>query len=208
MENIKGTIGDGSKVVAIYVRTSTAQQNTEIQIQETENYCARRGWKVIAVLQDKLTGRNLQRPGFQEVIRLARARTIDILVVYKLDRAFRSLSDCVMTVTELHELGVEFLSLKDSGMDFTTPTGRLLFHIIASFAAFEVDLIRSRTRAGIENAKRKGVRFGRPPLKSVDRILELHGQGLSTRAIAKEIGISKSAAHKLIQKSKPPKQNK
>lgn len=105
--------------------------------------------------EDKLTGRNLQRPQFQKILELARAREIDVVVVYKLDRAFRSLSDCVATVSELHELGVEFLSLKDQGMDFTTATGRLLFHLIASFAAFEVDLIKARTKAGIETQKEK-----------------------------------------------------
>jgi DNA invertase Pin-like site-specific DNA recombinase len=114
----------------------------------------------------------------------------------------------VNTISDLHSLGVEFLSLKDPGLDFTTATGRLLFHIVASFSAFELDLIKSRTIAGIENAKKKGVRFGRPPLSCLDRVLELHSQGLSTRAIAKKIGISKSAVHKLIQKTKTSNQNK
>lgn len=196
------------KTAAIYARTSTAQQNTEIQINETREHCLKRGWNIHGIYEDKLTGRNLQRPQFQKILELARTRVIDVVVVYKLDRAFRSLSDCVTTVAELHDLGVEFLSLKDPGMDFTTASGRLLFHLIASFAAFEVDLIKARTKAGIENAKRKGVRLGRPPVKASDQILELHRKGLSLRKISEQTGISKSAVHKTIQKIKASNHNK
>lgn len=188
------------KTAAIYVRTSTAQQNTEIQIHETQEHCLKRGWKVIGIFEDKLTGRNINRPQFKKALELARLRKIDVLVVYKLDRAFRSLSDCVTTVSELHELGVEFLSLRDPGVDFTTASGRLLFHLIASFAAFEVDLIKARTKAGIENAKRKGVRLGRPPVQNAVQVMELLNQGLSLRKVSEQTGISKSAVHKIYQK--------
>lgn len=194
------------KSVAIYIRTSTVHQNSEIQINDTIEYCQKRGWEVIGVFEDKLSGRNLKRPEFTKILELARQRKIDILVCWKLDRCFRSIHDCVNTLQELGSLGVEFVSLRDSGIDMTTPSGKLMLTIIAAFAAFEADMIRMRVRAGLDNAKKKGIRLGRPNTVQENKIFELAAQGLSVRKIAKELGIGKSSVQKYLKNKKTQNQ--
>lgn len=81
----------------------------------------------------------------------------DIVLVYKLDRIFRSLSDCIQFLQEWNNRGIDFVSLKDPGLNMTTPTGKLMLHLIGAFAEFEASLIRMRVKAGLENARAKEV---------------------------------------------------
>jgi putative DNA-invertase from lambdoid prophage Rac len=119
------------------------------------------------------------------------------IIVWRLDRFGRSLPHLVSTLQELQDLGVAFVSLKES-LDFTTAAGRLMAHILASFAAFERDLLSERVKAGMENAKRKGKKVGRPPLspQDIEQIYGFHRQGLSCREISRRLDLSKSVVHK------------
>ena len=96
------------------------------------------------------------------------ARRGDTIVVYRLDRLSRSVSDLVSTMTHLSERGIEFRSLSEQ-IDTTTPGGRLIFHLFAAVAQFETDLIRERTRVGLAAARERGKITGRPSKISAEQ---------------------------------------
>jgi DNA invertase Pin-like site-specific DNA recombinase len=97
---------------------------------------------------------------------------------------------------------VGFVSLKET-LDFTTPTGRLMFQLLCAFSEFERELIRERVVAGIRNAKNKGAKLGRPPISKdlAAKIIDLKGQGLSFRAISKMLDVHRATVHKTYQNS-------
>ncbi|MBI3393178.1 MAG: recombinase family protein, partial [Nitrospirae bacterium] len=101
---------------------------------------------------------------------------------------------------EIQDLGVTFVS-RHEALDFSTATGRLMFHVIAALAEFERDLIRERVKAGMANAKAKGKPIGRHPkiaLGDLRTVVDLRGRGESIRGIAGVLGVSKSAVHKAL----------
>ena len=109
----------------------------------------------------------------------------------------------------LGQKGVGFVSVNDPGIDTTTPNGRLLLQILGAFAEFERNMINSRTKAGREQAMNRGVRFGRPPLKTrngsfIDRrkVIELNGKGLSSRAIAKALRCSVTPVLRILRENR------
>ena len=149
------------KKVAIYARCSTynKDQRIEVQIDQLKPYCFSRSWEIVEVISDVgFSGGTDKRPGLKRLMNLAKTRKIDVIVVTKLDRFFRSLNHMVATLQELNEIGVEFISLNDQ-IDLTTASGRLMVHIISAFAEFEKNLIRDRTIAGLEYTKSKGTKL-------------------------------------------------
>ena len=122
----------------------------------------------------------------------AKARRIDTILVWRLDRMGRSLVDLVTTLQELNDLGVEFISLRD-GVDVTTSAGKLFFGLIASFAQYEKDILKERTIAGLVAARKRGKVLGRPKQRDDSAIAELRNQGLSIQAIAERLQISKGS---------------
>jgi len=120
----------------------------------------------------------------------ARKRRFDVLLVWKPDRLSRSLKDLINTLDELGSLGIHFISY-DNNLDTTTPTGKLVFQIIGAVAEFEKDIIRKRVRAGLENARQKGKRLGRPSVNNdiIEKAVALRKQGLSFRRIEKQLGV-------------------
>ena len=99
---------------------------------------------------------------------------------------------------DLADHNVEFCSLKDS-LDLSTSQGKLMFHIVAAFAQYESDVIRTRVRAGLDNAKAKGIRLGRPKERDDDKVQKLRAQGLSQRQIAHQLGISKGSVQNALR---------
>lgn len=188
------------KRVAIYLRVSTTQQNTELQIRELKKYCELRGWETPEVFEDKLTGANLNRPNFKILMEKCRRRELDIVCVWKLDRAFRSLRDTVNTLHEFSELGILFVSLNDPGLDMTTAMGKLMVHIVGAFANFELDMIKTRVQAGINNARSKGKVLGRPRRVNISEVQRLRSEGKSLGQIAKELETTKGCVSKILKK--------
>lgn len=188
------------KRVGLYLRVSTLDQSTEIQQHELIAYAKARGWTQLALYEDHATGTNDLRPALRRLLRDARERRIDIVLCWKLDRLFRSLHDLLSTLEEFQSLGVEFISIKDQ-IDMTTPAGRLLTHLLAAFAEFEVSLIRERVRAGLRMARSKGVRLGRPKRISDEQVVALRSQGLTLSQIAKRLGVSKSGVSKTLSRT-------
>ena len=186
--------------VAIYCRISTSDgsQNPDVQLRPLREFVEKRGWQIVGEFVDQESGLKEKRRGFSSVMELAKQRNIDAIVVASLDRWGRSLKQLVNTLDELASLGVSFVSLRES-LDFTTPTGQLMTHLLGAFAQFEVSLIKERVKAGIANARARGERIGRPK-KDVDlkKLLDLRKQGVSFRGIAKQMGISPGLVYKMF----------
>ena len=137
-----------------YARVSTADQKLDLQNDAlTKAGCER-------IFTDTAGGAGAERTGLEQALGFARKG--DTVVVWKLDRLGRSLRHLVETLAALRERGIGFRSLQES-IDTTTSGGKLVFHVFAALAEFERDLIRERTRAGLEAARARGNRGGRRP---------------------------------------------
>jgi DNA invertase Pin-like site-specific DNA recombinase len=144
-----------------YARVSTYDQNLEMQKDALEKAgCVR-------IFEDKVSGVKEKRAGLEAVLDYLREG--DTLVVWKLDRLGRSTQDLLKIVNEIRDKGIEFKSLQES-IDTSTSGGKLIFHIFASLAEFERDVIRERTLAGITAARARGRVGGRPRKLSVSQI--------------------------------------
>ncbi len=193
-----------SPTVGLYGRTSTADkgQDPEMQLKDLRAYACARGWKVFGEYVDiGESGSKDKRPELDRLMEDARKRRIDGILVWKLDRFGRSLKSLVTTLEELRSLGVQFVSYTEN-LDFSTPAGRAMANLIAVFAEFERDLIRERVKAGIQNAKSKGIRVGRRSLIDGERlctIKDMRHRGMKIRAIARHLNISPSLVHKTLK---------
>lgn len=193
-------MGSVKQSVAIYLRVSTADQSTAMQRAELEQYANARGWNVVSVYEDQASGTSTERrPMWRQAMKDARGRKFSILLVWRLDRWARSLKDLILSLQELTDIGVQFVSLRDQ-IDMTTPSGRLMLHIIAAFADFEAQVIKERVRAGVAAAKARGQKLGRPPKLDKFVILTMRQQGLSLGQIAKHLGTSRSAVAKSLKR--------
>jgi DNA invertase Pin-like site-specific DNA recombinase len=136
---------------ASYARASTHDQQTlGLQVDAMTAYIKGRGWDLVSQVEDVGSGTK-QRPAREGLLMAARRRELDAVVVRRLDRWGRSLPDLVVTLRELTELGVGFVSLTEA-LDLTTSTGRAMAGILAVFAEFEREVLRERVRAGIAQA--------------------------------------------------------
>jgi DNA invertase Pin-like site-specific DNA recombinase len=184
--------------VVLYCRVSTIGkgQDTEVQARELREFCQARDWVIVGEFTDHASGAKESRPALNQLMAAASQRKFDVLLCWKLDRVGRSLRHLVNLLADLEAVGISFVSLRDN-LDLTTPSGRLMFHVIAAMAQFERSLIQERVRAGLRNAKAKGVRIGRPKL-AVDarRIAEFRAAGHSWSEICEKTGLSKGTAQR------------
>lgn len=186
--------------VATYSRVSTSHhnQNPEVQVHELRRYCQAREWKVDHEIVDHgYSGGSTLRPGLKQLQELVSRREIDVVVVVKMDRLFRSLKHLVSTLEEWQALGIQFVATKDN-IDYTTPSGRLLAQILGSLAEFEKSLLIERTMMGLEHARRQGKKLGRPRVRDDRAIIDLRAQGLSYSQIQKRLGIGRGSVFRAL----------
>jgi DNA invertase Pin-like site-specific DNA recombinase len=186
--------GPTSKRVALYARVSTfLGQDPEMQLRELRAFAASRGWTVTDEYVDRgVSGSKDRRPKLDLLMGGAKRRAFDIVLVWKLDRFARSVKHLVTAIAEFEALSVQFVSLRDN-LDLTTPSGRLMFHVIGAMAEFERSLIQERVRAGLRNARAKGQRLGRPAVNIPQaKVQRLRAQGLSWSRIAEATGVAKA----------------
>jgi DNA invertase Pin-like site-specific DNA recombinase len=146
--------------VARYLRVSRADQNPQLQADESERLIKARGWELTDTFLDHgISGTKDQRPELTRMMASARRGDFKILVVWRSDRLFRSLKHMVAMIEELRALGIDFVSVSEP-FDSTTPQGRLLFHLVSAFAEFERGVLVERTKAGLDAARRRGARIG------------------------------------------------
>ena len=184
----------------LYARVSTADQQTlPMQIVAMSEYAERRGWTVVASVED-VNGGTKERPKREELIHMARRRQLDVIVVWRLDRWGRSLSDVLQSLQELRALKVDFVSLTE-GLDFTTPAGRAMAAMLGIFAEFERDVLSERVRAGLAHAKAKGKTLGRPATasKKAEKVQQLFAEGLNKNQIAKRLHIGRGSVYRATE---------
>jgi DNA invertase Pin-like site-specific DNA recombinase len=167
-----------------YARVSTVDQNLTLQLDALKDSgCSQ-------IFQDQMSGTRTDRPGLLEA--MSHLREDDTFVVWKLDRLGRGVKGLVDLVAELESRKVHFQSLTDQ-IDTSTPAGRFFFHVMASLAQMERELIVERTRAGLEAARRKGNFGGRRRLMTESKIesaRKLLMSGIAPGEVAKNLGVS------------------
>lgn len=183
------------KRAVLYFRVSTFDQNCENQVPDLYRYCEFRGWEKGGEFRDESTsGGKKTRPQLEAMMKEIRAGKYNVLLVWSYDRFARSLTHLVSTLDELRALGVDFASFREQ-LDTTTPEGRLMFGFYAVMAEFERNRMATRTRAALARLKAQGKRLGRPKMGGqydLQRAVELRAKGYSLRAIASEIGLSRT----------------
>jgi DNA invertase Pin-like site-specific DNA recombinase len=173
-----------------YARVSTEDQHLSLQLDALKRA------NVDLVYSDKMSGTRDDRPELARC--LTELEKGDVLVVWRLDRLGRSLPHLLATVEALHKRGISFESLHDH-IETSSATGRLIFHILASLAEFERDLIRERTLAGQAAARSRGAKFGPPRIDAAvcDRARAMLATGTDPNYVAKTLGISRATAYRL-----------
>lgn len=184
-----------------YIRVSRDKQTTALQED------AMQAEQVERVFTDKMSSMRFDRPEFLRMLDIARAG--DVIVVWRLDRLGRSLKDLIETVNMLGERGIELKSLKEN-IDTSTPSGKLMFHLIGAMAEFERDIIRERTFAGLEAARARGRKGGRPDKLQngkLERMLRMYEDKSNTpEEICARFGISPSTLYSRVRKAKAEKE--
>src|SRR5438552_6798083 len=179
------------KRAALYMRVSTKNhgQTTETQAVALQEYATHRGFTIVQEYRDEgISGSKDSRPALDRLMKDARGRKFDVIVVARFDRFARSVSHLLRALEEFSHLGIDFISLSES-IDTSTPMGKMVFTILAAVAELERSIIRERVQAGVDRARRQGKRFGRPGV-IVDRekLARLKAEGRSIKSIAKEYG--------------------
>jgi DNA invertase Pin-like site-specific DNA recombinase len=179
-----------------YARVSTGDQDLALQMDALKNAGCER------ISTDKASGAKVDRPGLAQA--LADVRDGDALVVWKFDRLGRSLPHLIETVTALQTRSVGLRSLTEN-IDTTTPGGRLIFNVFGALAAFERDLIRERTEAGLAAAAARGRQGGRKPVVTSDKLMRAKGllaSGLTVREAATRVKVGKTALYRALSEAK------
>lgn len=195
--------------IAIYARVSTKSgQDPEMQLAELREYIRNRHWKIAGEYVDRgISGASDSRPELNRLMADANRRRFDVVVVWKFDRFARSVSHLLRALETFRALGIEFVSLSEN-IDTSTPTGKMVFTVLASVSELERSLIGERVRAGLRNAKAKGIRLGRPSLKdlTVGEVQRLRRERRRSRTSFKELatkyGVSVWTAFQLCKRTK------
>lgn len=184
----------------IYARVSTHDQHTlNMQIEAMKKYAKARDWQIETEIAEIGSGAKDVRFKRTELINQAKRRQIDVIIVWKLDRWGRSVSDLFHTLNELNELGVGFISLTEA-LDLTTATGRAMAGLLSIFAEFEREILRERVKAGIAHARSNGKRHGRPVTAKCysDEVILLSKSGINQSEIARRIGIGRTSVRRIL----------
>ena len=186
------------KVAALYARVSTLDQNCEVQLEDLRRYAGKRFASYCEYTDAGVSGTQRHRPQLDALMRDARRRLFDVVLVWKFDRFARSLKHLIESLDEFSGLEIDFISLTE-GIDTTTPAGQLLFHIVGAVAQFERDLIAERVRAGMAHARAMGKRIGRPRAAvDVEAVSKLRLEGRSLREIARTLHVPVSRVRRAL----------
>ena len=164
-------------------------------------YVRDRGWHVFDEYTDKgISGTKDSRPALNGLMDDARKCRFDVVLVWRFDRFARSTKHLILALEEFRNLGIDFASYQEN-VDTSSPLGGAIFTIISAVAQLELDIIADRVKAGLRRAVERGKRLGRPrtrvDLKTLHR---LKSEGLSTRQMARNLGVSKSAVSNFLNK--------
>lgn len=189
--------------VAIYCRVSTDRQNLETQLLPLRSFANSRNFAIYGEYGDVgVSGVKTRRPGLDALIKAARAKEIDIVLVARFDRFARSVSHLVQSLEEFNALGIDFISLNES-IDTSLPAGKLIFTVLAAVAELERSIIIERIAAGLKRARKQGKRLGRP-FAIFDRVKaeNLRKKGVSLRKIAELLEVNRETIRLALRRRK------
>jgi len=188
--------------VALYARVSTEGQDPEVQLAALRTHAAQRGWEVAEEYVDKgFSGTRERRPALDRLMKAAWDGRFRAVVVWRFDRFARSVKHLISALEAFRALNVEFISLQEQ-FDTSTPIGQAMFTIIGAMAQLERDIIRERVKAGLERARARGVRLGRPTAQvKPAEIFRLRGQGVSIGEIARRFRASRSTVRRRLREA-------
>jgi putative DNA-invertase from lambdoid prophage Rac len=185
--------------VGLYAGVSTIDQQTlAMQNRAMREYAARRSWTIAMQVREVNSGA-AKREAREKLLEAARRREIDVVLVWRLDRWGRSVTDLLVTLQELEHLGVGFVSLTEA-LDLTTPAGRAMAGLLAVFATFEREILQERTKAGLAHARQNGKRLGRPMTAGLQapEIRKLHRAGVAKAEIARRLKIGRTSVRRIL----------
>ena len=189
--------------VTIYSRVSTVGQIHDSQLLDVRRYCERRGWANVEEVVDTASGAKSSRIGLDRLMAAVRRGKVDVVVCYKLDRLGRSLAHLAQLIAEFQTHRVA-LVCTSQGIDTTNqnPAAQLQLGILCAVAEFEREVIRERVNSGIAAARLRGVRLGRPSTlgRHEKAVAALLGEGLGVCAIARQLDLPLSSAHKVVKR--------
>jgi putative DNA-invertase from lambdoid prophage Rac len=187
--------------VVIYARVSTDNQTHDSQLDEVRGYCQRRGWKDVEEITDVASGGKCSREGLDRLMAQVRRGRVGTVVVFRLDRLARSLSHLAQMLAEFQAHRTALIC-PGQGIDTsnTNPAAQLQVNILAAVAQFERELIVERIKAGVNAAKARGVKLGRPSKYGhlLPSILAMRERGLSVSAISQELAIPEARVRELL----------
>jgi DNA invertase Pin-like site-specific DNA recombinase len=191
------------KRCAIYARVSTPEQCIDNQLYDLRKFAEQRGYEVACEYTDVgVSGSKARRPGLDSMLKDARKRKFNVVIVAAFDRVARSTKHFLSVVDELTDSGIEFVSRREN-IATDGAMGRLFLTIISSIAELESDLIRERIRAGMRRRKLDGLRVGRQPLDiDHDVVVADRLSGLSLTATAKRHGISRASVVRFVREAR------
>jgi DNA invertase Pin-like site-specific DNA recombinase len=198
IENAKS---DGLRAVcALYMRVSTKGQGqtTDTQALAQREYAQRRGFDVIGEYRDEgISGSKDSRPSLDRLMKDARARKFDVVIVARFDRFARSVSHLLRALEEFNHLGVDFVSLSES-IDTSTPMGKMIFTVLGAVAELERNLIKERVQMGISRARKQGKQLGRPKRIFDREKARMLVQMTSVREAARQLGVSRGVIERAL----------
>lgn len=189
------------KRAAFYLRVSTDAQTVENQLLALTEVAQRSGWTVVHIFRDEgisgAKGRD-KRPGYDALLKAVARREVDMVAAWSVDRLGRSLADLVAFLGELQSHQCD-LFLHQQALNSTSAHGRMVFGLLSVFSEFERSMIRARVMSGLERARSRGVRLGRPtiPPIRIQKVEQGLRAGRSIRAVARATGVSTATVQRV-----------
>ena len=188
--------------VALYARVSTDGQNPEVQLAALRAHAVNRGWDIVEEFVDRgYSGAKERRPALDRMMKAAWSGQFQSVAVWRFDRFARSVKHLITALEQFRALNVGFISLQEQ-FDASTPIGLAMFTIIGAMAQLERDIIRERVKAGLDRARARGVRLGRPAADAQpDDVSRLRAEGLSLQEIARRLHCSRSTVRRRFRET-------
>ena len=190
-----------NKRVALYARVSTDKQTCENQLTELRSLAERMGYIITQEFIDEgISGVKARRPALDLMMKMATQRKFDMVMCWSIDRLGRSLQNLIELLNQLESVRID-LFFHQQAIDTSTPMGKMMFSILGALGAHERELIRERVIAGLQTAKSRGVKLGRPTKMNEgmkNAVQLLRGNGMGIKQIAKELRIGVGAVYSAL----------
>jgi len=188
--------------IALYARVSTDGQDPEVQLTALRAHAIQREWVIVEEFIDHgYSGAKERRPALDRLIKSSWSGQFQAVLVWRFDRFARSVKHLITALEQFRSLNINFISLQEQ-FDTSTPIGHAMFTIIGAMAQLERDIIRERVKAGLDRARMKGVRLGRPVAQAQPHeVAALRQQGIAPSEIAKRLHCSRSTVKRRLREA-------